>query len=191
MQNVFDLEEGTNILRDDSYVLSYPYLVRYFKDKDTITANELICGSHMVYGWMPTIVELYPENGLESFNEIADVLNIARSTGDLSDSQLTSIASLVNNSLVGASKLLHFVAPDKFAIWDSKIYSFVFEQRPHNYRVQKTECYRTYLEKLNSLRTNDRFKSFHKSVVRKIGYDVSALRSLEIVMFLNAPVYGG
>ena len=63
----------------------------------------------------------------------------------LSGTEIADLATLVNNSLVGASKLLHFVAPNTYSIWDSKVFSFVHEKRPHNYRVNDVGAYQGYL----------------------------------------------
>lgn len=191
MQDVLTLVRTTTILRDDSYIVSYPYLLEYFNSKRVIGPGDVVCGAHMVYGWMPTIVELYPTSGKFSLAMAADVLEKARISGKLTESHLQQLASLVNNSLVGASKLLHFVAPAHFAIWDSKIYSFVHEKRPHNYRVNRVKCYLDYLQLLTTLQSRQDFPQFHKSVEAKVGYTVTPMRALELVMFLNAPVYAG
>ena len=189
MEDVFDLEPHTRVLQDDSYILSYPHILAYFSGKKTFDSADLVCGAHMVYGWMPTVLELYPETPNDDLAAGATILTKAKDTGVLSDEEIASLASLVNHSLVGASKLLHFVAPDRFAIWDSKIYAFVFQKKPHNYRVNEVVNYRRYHSLLAGIRSDSRFDAFHESVNEKIGYEVSPLRAIELVMFLNAPVF--
>jgi hypothetical protein len=191
MQDVFSLEPATQILADDSYVISYPYLLEYFASKSSFEAGDVVRGAHMVYGWMPTILELYPEREKEGLTLAASTLTKARGGNELSNQEIESLAALVNNSLVGASKLLHFVAPLHFPIWDSKVYSFAHEKRPHHYRVNNVETYIQYKSLLQSLTKKTEFPAFHASIQNKLGYDVSPLRALELVMFLNAPVYGG
>lgn len=191
MTDVFDLEPHTCVRQDDSYILSYPHILSYFSGKTTFDAADVVRGAHMVYGWMPTVLELYPETPNDDLAVGATILTKAKETGVLSDEEIASLASLVNHSLVGASKLLHFVAPDRFAIWDSKIYAFVFQKKPHNYRVNEVAAYRRYLSLLAGIRSDSRFDAFHESVNEKIGYEVSPLRAIELVMFLNAPVFGG
>jgi len=191
MANVFDLEPHTRVLQDDSYILSYPHILSYFSAKATFDPADMVRGAHMVYGWMPTVLELYLEPPNPDLAAGAALLTRAKGTGALSDQEITSLAGLVNNSLVGASKLLHFVAPDQFAIWDSKIYAFVFEKKPYNYQVNEVASYRRYLSMLVSIRADARFNAFHASVNGKIGYAVLPLRAIELVMFLNAPVFRG
>ncbi len=191
MTDVFDLEPNTRVFQDDSYILSYPHILGYFTGKKTFDSADMVRGAHMVYGWMPTVLELYPEPPNRDLAAGAGILAKAKDTGVLSDEEIASLAALVNNSLVGASKLLHFVAPDHFAIWDSKIYAFVFHKKPHNYRVNEVANYRRYHSLLASIRSDPRFDAFHESVNGKIGYEVSPLRAIELVMFLNAPIFRG
>ncbi len=189
MRDVFALEQTTEILRDDSYIAAYPHLVDFFASKASFGPGDVVCGAHMVYGWMPTVLELYPDpNGIDLV-AAATLLTTAKSAGKLDRSEIESLAALVNSSLVGASKLLHFIAPAHFAIWDSRVYSFVHEERPHNYRVNTVAKYFDYLERLKALKHSLAFKPFHASVETKLGYHVSPFRALELIMFLNAPVY--
>ena len=187
MEDVFRLEPRTQVNRTDSYIVSYPHILSYFSGRVSFDAADLVRGAHMVYGWMPTIVELHVGSPSLDLSVGGELLTKAKIEGSLTDAELASLASLVNHSLVGASKLLHFVAPDRFAIWDSKIFAFVFGQRPHNYRVNRIPSYRAYLEALRRARADARFPQFRSSVNTKVGYDVSPLRAIELVMFLNAP----
>lgn len=187
-RSVFDLEPHTRIDQNGSYVLSYPHIVSYFEQRDPIEAVDLVRGAHMAYGWMPTVLELYPQSPNIDLDQGAQLLTRARRDGSLTNEEMGALAALINNSLVGASKLLHFVAPEHFAIWDSRIYRFLFERTPHVYRVRSIQLYREYLESLSQLRNDPRFPEFHGSVNGKLGYPVSALRAIELIMFLNAPV---
>lgn len=191
MRDIFTLEPTTQILADDSYVVSYPYLLEYFSSKSSLAAGDVVCGAHMVYGWMPTILELYPEQGKCDLDTAVQTLAKAKAGEALSDDEIEALAALVNKSLVGASKLLHFVAPNNFPIWDSKVYTFVHEKRPHHYRVNSVKAYRQYIELLKGLAVSAEFPKFHASIQKKLGYNVSPLRALELAMFLNAPVYRG
>ena len=141
----------------------------------------------MAYGWMPTIVEVLPRLANVDLAQGAELLTRAKRTGTLGNDEIAALAALINNSLVGASKLLHFVAPENFAIWDSRIYRFLHELTPHAHRVKRVEHYRDYLTTLAHLRSDPRFPGFHRSINEKLGYPVSAFRALELVMFLNAP----
>ena len=111
MKDVFVLEPTTTVLADCSYLMSYPHLLRYFKEKTCFSAEDVICGAHMAYGWMPTILTLDFSSSEIDAESAARILTKARDKGVLLDEELIKLASFINNSFVGASKLLHFVAP--------------------------------------------------------------------------------
>jgi len=59
------------------------------------------------------------------FEEIIAILNRAKIGEPLKVKELDALKACINNSLVGASKLLHFINPEQYAIWDSKIFKYV------------------------------------------------------------------
>jgi len=186
MRDVFQLERKTVIPREKSYIVSYPYILDYFQSISEFAIRDFVCAAHMVYGWMPTILDLNPGKLNINLEQGAELLTKARQNGDLSGGDINKLVSLVNNSLVGASKLLHFTSPNSFAIWDSKIYSFIFEDNPHFYRVNKVSNYLEYLSLLQIMKRKPKFGAFHRSINAKIGYEVTPFRAIEIVMFLNS-----
>lgn len=185
MLDVYQLEPHTQIDQAQSYIRSYPHILAYLASCQVLTEQDFICGAHMVYGWMPTILKIHATESLSVLNGLS-LLHKARAQGQLSFSEIQQLAQLVNRSVVGASKLLHFVNPEAFAIWDSRIYRFIYEQAPHQNRVNNAAAYERYLMLLQKLRQDERFPDFHASINQKMGYPVSALRALEVVMFLNA-----
>ena len=186
MRDVFELEPTTVVDTESSYLRSYPYIKDYFQRLDLVTAESIILGSHIVYGWMPTILDLYFDGANQSLGELVDVCEQARVGPVLNIDQLEGVASVINNSLVGASKLLHFINPSIYPIWDSKIYKFIHENKPHNYRVNDAALYIEYMSLLSEIERHEEFANFHTSVNTKIGYDVTSVRAIEIIMFLNA-----
>jgi hypothetical protein len=190
MREPFELAETLTVAVGDSYILSYPHLLAWFARRTVFSAEDVVCGAHMVYGWMPTIVELDPGGNALSLEDAALLLTKAKREGHLENSEVENLALLVNNSLVGASKLLHFVAPEHFAIWDSRIFVYIHGRKPHHYQVRETSTYLAYLEQLRQWSVDRRIAAFSDVVCRKIGYRVSNLRALELVMFQNSSVVG-
>lgn len=188
MKDVFQIEPLTHIDRAQSYIRSYPHILSAMKTPHVLDEQAFVCGAHMVYGWMPTILEIHISESVDVHAGVA-LLNKARIAGRLSCEEIEQLASLVNRSVVGASKLLHFVNPEAFAIWDSRIYRFLHQgqRAAHAYRVNNAGEYEAYLSLLQRLQQDDRFPELHASVNRKMGYAVSPLRALEVVMFLNSP----
>lgn len=190
MKDVLKLEPVTVISRDNSYIISYPHILACFQSHNIFSVQDFICCTHIIYGWMPTILSINPNNEIVDiidFSHGAELLTKAKRNGYLSDMHIENLIKLVNNSLVGVSKLLHFIAPNFFAIWDSKIYKFIFENEPYNYKVNKIHNYRKYLSILEEIKNKPGFPTFHASVNKKLGYEVTPLRAIELIMFLNIP----
>ncbi|WP_280349922.1 hypothetical protein [Pseudomonas sp. BN414] len=124
MQDVFQLEPLTEIDQRQSYIRAYPHILASLRSRQVLDEQDFVCGAHMVYGWMPTILEIHASESLDVRNGVA-LLNKASAEGCLSEDEIERLAQLVNRSVVGASKLLHFVNPEAFAIWDSRIYRFI------------------------------------------------------------------
>lgn len=186
MKNIFEIEKNTKINKNDSYITTYPYLLKFFSSKPSFNICDLICGSHMVYGWMPTILHIHIDDTI-NISAIIQTLNDAKNGTEFSLNNIYNLSKIINNSVVGASKLLHFISPNKFPIWDSKVYSFIHDKKPHNHRVNNVKNYQAYVQLLKKYSRKPEFEKFHNSVQEKIGYEVSPLRSLELIMFLNSP----
>ncbi|WP_332846994.1 DUF6308 family protein [Pseudomonas lactucae] len=184
MKDIFDLETTLRIDPDNAYIRAYPHMLSSLAGQTSFTERDFICAAHMVYGWMPTILEIHATK-MVSVAMGAQILTEAKQNGALSHAQLINLAQLVNHSVVGASKLLHFVNPDAFPIWDSRIYAFVHGVKAHQYRVNNAAAYEHYIALLRDLQKDKRLATLRASIDKKMGYPVSALRALEVVMFLS------
>jgi hypothetical protein len=120
------------------YSSSYLALRTLIRDRtDPSDEKQLLAAAYAVYGWMPTILKkvgnLAPLSsfvielrGLSFF----EALSIVEPASLL---EKTSLFRTLNNSVVGTSKLLHFLLPDLFPIWDSRIAKlFGFKHGSHN-----------------------------------------------------------
>jgi hypothetical protein len=134
------------IKRQSDYI-SYPEFLKYFNDLKTITKHNLIIGINFTYGWMPTIFDYRSDK----FKEAIDILNQAKKGNKLSADNLVLLKGLLNNSLVGTTKLLHFIRPDNFAIWDSRVYRYLTNKEPYDNRIGNCNTYLDYLEFCNYL----------------------------------------
>lgn len=184
LEKIFDLEPNICVPRGDSYIESYPYLCSHLSNKPVIAPQDVVLGAHMVYGWMPTVLGL--DTGAVrgfSLQQAAKLLTVAKSR-DLDSDELSSLRGLINNSIIGVSKLLHFVEPTRYPIWDSRLYRFCFGRRGYEYQVNSVKQYLSYRTGMIALLSHPRFPKFHASVNAKVGYPVSGLRALELMMFL-------
>ena len=184
LERVFALERQVNDLKQNSYILSYRDMLGYFEGIGQLTSKDIVVGAHMVYGWMPTIVHLNKDG-----SDLGEILHILQSVkddkADLSEDQLITIKRYINNSVVGASKLLHFISPDRYPIWDSKIFQFTHGHMPHQYQVNNPVTYLKYRQNMLALEHHPKFPEFHASVNSKLKYEVSGLRALELIMFIK------
>ena len=104
------------------YYSSYWALLKFAAETQDDPQNNGILGlSCAVYGWMPTILKNWK---FENFNADVPVSTIRNlDTVGAARAFLSRIdpESPINNSWVGLSKLLHFLNPEIFPIWDSRI----------------------------------------------------------------------
>ena len=174
--------DGTNFeIKRQSDYLSYPEFLKYFSDIKTITRHNLTIGINFTYGWMPTIFDFRSNN----FDEALDILNKAKTGRKPTADNLVLLKNLFNNSLVGTTKLLHFINPVNFAIWDSRVYRYLTNKEPHDYRIGNCNTYLDYLAFCEYLAKQQGFDSLKKNVEKKVGYSMTAFRVAELVMYSN------
>jgi len=173
--------DTTAVEQGDSLHRSYQHFVTFFAERSEVTESDLVIGSYFTYGWMPTMLDLRGDlkNTLELVNRVK--LDGCR----LSSKELMTIALNINGSVVGASKLLHFVRPDIHAIWDSRVYRYLHQKEPHTYRLQKPDAYNEYLDDLQRLQGDCRFPKLKARLKTGIGYEVTDNRISEHVMYYH------
>ena len=174
----FEDAESFEINRKSDHI-SYAEFVNYFKNLKKIDKHHLIIGSNFSYGWMPKILNFQSED----FDQSLKIINKAKNNEDLSIEEIESLMSLINNSLVGVSKLLHFVNPEKYPIWDSRVYRYLTSVDPHQYRKNNIQSYYKYLKFCKNLIKDSRFNSIKKLIENKVGYQMSPFRIAELVMY--------
>lgn len=174
----------------ENYFISYPYFLEYFRKFDKITPENLIIGISFTYSWMPTILKFSPKKNTETaelFNRAVDILNKVKNEANdknrLTKKELLTLKELFNNSLVGTSKLLHFINPGKYAIWDSKVFRFLYDEQPHKYKLERAESYLEYLDFIDSLIADKNFEKFYLLMKQKTDFQITKYRALELVFF--------
>lgn len=170
---------------DDSYMLSYREFVAYFANLKEITAHSFVIAAHFTYGWMPTILELKTQGG--GFAQVASIVDDVKRGGLVTAEGFQALKNTINNSVVGSSKLLHFVDPSNYAIWDSRVYAYINGQLPHGYQIASIDNYLCYLDNCRAIVADARFGLVHASMSAKIGYAVTPLRAVELIMHERGP----
>ncbi|MDI6048681.1 hypothetical protein QLS31_02445 [Flavobacterium sp. XS2P24] len=168
-----------NLDFNQSYLKSYPIFIDYFKSLDQIKYENLVISSHFVYGWMPTILHL----GEIEIERTIDILNKTKTNQNLSYEDIELIKKNINNSMVGTSKLFHFINPENFAIWDSRIVRYITGNK-YSYGIDKHENYIEYNYILkNVVCANHNIQEILKEFKTKFNHPISDLRAIELIIF--------
>ena len=165
---------------EENYLLSYPYFLNYFQNLESINLENLVIGISFTYSWMPTILKAL---NLKNTEEVLFILNEVKKGKLIDEQQLTTLKTTFNNSLVGTSKLLHFINPKQYAIWDSRVFRFLNNVEPHKYRLEKPRAYIEYLKLIEELKNEKVFTAFFELMKQKVGYDITEYRALELAFF--------
>ena len=165
---------------EENYLLSYPYFLNYFQNLESINLENLVIGISFTYSWMPTILKAL---NLKNTEKVLFILNEVKKGKLIDEQQLTTLKTTFNNSLVGTSKLLHFINPKQYAIWNSRVFRFLNDVEPHKYRLEKPRAYIEYLNLIEELKNEKAFTAFFELMKQKVGYDITEYRALELAFF--------
>ncbi len=163
-----------------TYLSTYPHLRSTVAALGRLSTEELSATISMVYGLMPTAMVLR-RGDLEPLLRPLDDLRTDGSR--LGAADLEALAAIVNNSIVGTSKLLHFVAPAVYPVWDSRINRFLNGTSPPN--TNSVPAYRAYLAAFDRIAADPESETLRASVEAKLGYPVSAARAFEVIMYMS------
>ncbi len=114
-----DTSDDTNKRnREKWYCWSYDS----FLYQNLVTEKDLFKAIAFAYSWMPTIPKLNVSNDI-NWNEILAMVQRFQARHDLEGREelLEVLVPIINQSVVGTSKVLHFIAPDKAPIIDSRV----------------------------------------------------------------------
>lgn len=172
------MTKNTNPSRFNSYIASYDYFCKFFKEAKFEEKPELVVVClYMVYGWMPTILDLKKHDtgtvslSVDKLRTIGKILDKVKnlnsfeeifSNGKNEESDFRKLKTFINNSVVGTSKVLHFCNPSVFAVFDSNICNAIFHPKKKPQQPTEKE-YRLYLKGLYDL-----IENIHTPVLKRI-----------------------
>jgi hypothetical protein len=154
---------------------SYKLFLNFFQKK--LSDDSIVQGAYMVYGWMPTMLRLK-----DSPQHIVDLAYSVRKKGATPE-MISSCAKALNNSLVGTTKLMHFLSPEDYPIWDSRVYRALYSKTPHIYRVESVTAYINYVAWCKQFVQLPGFSKLQERFVAEAGYPVTSIRVAEAVLY--------
>lgn len=189
-----------------TYIYSYPRILTHFSefssDKYSPSYKEtlLIQGILMTYGWMPRIPRLYFDTELNLIDSSNIKTNVeflssfnhknkddAYSILSSSFKRIDKLVSFVDNSLTAVSKILHFIRPEDFLIWDSKIRKALGISESYRNDILK---YQRYISEFKILRetceSNNRIMDILEEAKEIFQYKVSFARFIELALYVSA-----
>ncbi|MEM1190153.1 MAG: hypothetical protein AAGI72_16605 [Pseudomonadota bacterium] len=161
-----------------TYLVSYPHLRDRLSRAEPLDLGEFIVAKSMVYGLMPTVMNLRKGDP----ELLLGTLSALRVDGQrLSHEKFADLRAIVNNSVVGASKLLHFLRPDTYPVWDSRIDRFMHGDDADTSDANR---YFDYLADFDRVRQDPLFETLRASLAAKLGYEIHTSRAFEMIMYL-------
>lgn len=163
---------------DDATFRAYRPLLEFVRRQtQTKDAVSLLGIAHAVYGWMPTMLEYNDASPVPDFWESA-------AAGSLEVLFLERLRKTVNNSVVGVSKVLHFLNPADYAIFDSRVYWGIAGEAAYDYRVNNISHFILYTQRMRQL-GGENLNALREilTVKKAITASTSNLRALEMCLF--------
>ena len=159
----------------------YPAYVRYFSNINEINKDNLIIGFGTSYSLMPTIGDIRNDN----FVQCLKVLNKVKNGLLPTDSDWLELSSFTNNSVVGASKLLHFVNPSLIPIFDSRVYKYLTNKKNIPTIIKQIKFLQEYINFCYQITQGLNFNKVHQRFNKMVGYDLTPFRVCEFIMYIK------
>ena len=181
-------------LRSITYLLSYPSIRAFGASAGPITPDRFNQLAVMTYGWMPRIVRIDSHHLPGAIAALGAAQKATPIT--LHTIRVADVRECLR-SLVGASKILHFVNDAVFPIWDSNVESFRLSG-PLPYKHMSTvDNYFAYANEVHRIRHEPAFPaflsrfndamSFRLTALGIPHYPISEVRAIEAAAFELAP----
>lgn len=181
------VNQATNVTipHGDSYLQIYPYLLNGIQSLMPLNNEKLLIAGSSIFCWMPTQSKIDITTLPASLAIIASL-----PTQPLTSASLQQLANtfrtIRGSSVVAASKLFHFLYPDKYPIWDSRI------RKNYGYRPTvdpEVDKYMNYLKTVQALVTDTSVITACANLNMRInaaGYNgtLTRTRLLELCLFL-------
>jgi hypothetical protein len=181
-------------LRSITYLSTYPSIRALGTAPGPIGFDRFHQLAAMAYGWMPRVVRI---DRMQSSQALAALVTAQTATAaTLRSIPIADIAACLR-SLVGASKVLHFVNDSVFPIWDSNIEAFRLRGPPPHNHMKNVNNYFAYVDEVHAIRRDVGFPTFlarfsgalntRLTALGIAHYSISEVRVIEAAAFELAP----
>ena len=175
-QKLFSMGQNWDCSLNAHYIASYPYLCEASAAlMKAFGAQSVPMVAHLAYGWMPTILTY---NHLAIYDDLIFEIALSPVICDAASMIEKIDKSPINNSWVGLSKTLHFMNPEVFPIWDSRIARILGISD-----VSKKEAYLAYLHFCHHYKEAPFILEAIKNCDGWPDYEISAIRAFELLLF--------
>jgi hypothetical protein len=175
-----DYDKPTKKIESDQR--TYKIYLQFFKSITKFTIEDIIVGMSLSYSWMPTILTINFDLIKENESKILGIFQGVKRGGLVNNEQLELLQKIINNSVVGTSKLLHFINPEQYPIIDSRVSEFLFGSSTD--KLSSPDFYLEYMqfvkEKLIEHKDSEEIFNVLK---RTISNDISKIRAIEFCMY--------
>lgn len=181
-------EEAIKSLHSIEYYPSHRALMKLASQIQDDSSNDgLLALACATYGWMPTILKKWDMENFRISNPVSKIRAMESYDTALNFLDEMDETAPINSSWVGTSKLLHFLNPSIFPIWDSRVAIHFGLKWPH--QINSKASYKKYFEFVHY--TLGKRPSFISAVQRQIedehGYRPTEVRCLELMLFEAKP----
>ena len=170
------------------YLKSYPallevsqFLCKKARANSGMRKQAIVAIAHMAYGWMPRMLMICDINH-ENAKTIMHAVN-ASSSEEAIELVFEFLESPINNSWVGLSKVLHFINPETFPIWDSNVAKIFGKQN----QMSNRDLYCDYIILCHSISKSPEVSAPVEKVKehfkKTLDYEVTDIRAVEFILF--------
>jgi hypothetical protein len=179
-----DLLPLVDVPSNQSYLRSYREFVRHAQALKPIDEGAVILVAGLVYSWMPRTLRL---GGPTDLAAAASILESARLKARLTGKAFEGLSTALGGSPVAASKALHFFYPELYPIWDSRVWR-ALDWHSSEVRANAGARYIDFADLVGRAAELPDSAAIHAQVEQKVGYPVSRIRALELLLFLSGGI---
>lgn len=161
------------------------YTVSYssFLNQPVRTKADLIRLIAFAYSWMPTIPEVHAKKA--DWDQLLGLIRDFKGRKNCRKELFRRLVPLVNNSIVGASKVFHFIAPDQAPILDSRVakaWNLRYSKDKEHYPVKMPSTF-YYKDKKKLNKLIDIYEVYCTSIINLAAKKHKSIRDLELELF--------